>query len=138
LARSIPDDGEGASHLVEVEVVGCPSRDDARKVARTIADSPLVKTAIAGADPNWGRIVSAAGYAGVEFELQHVDLEINGAMLFRQGSPVEFDATQVSASMRDNRETKVRLRLGQGDGAIRFWTSDLTAEYVRINADYHT
>lgn len=138
LARSIPNDGEGASHLIEVEVVGGNSLADARKVARTIADSPLVKTAIAGADPNWGRIVSAAGYAGVEFDPQSVDLSINGTTLFRQGTPVHFDVTQVSTSMRENRETKIVLRLGEGEAGVRFWTSDLTAEYVRINADYHT
>ena len=138
LARSIPNDGEGASHLIEIDVIGCASRDDARKVARTVADSPLVKTAIAGADPNWGRIVSAAGFADVEFDPRTVELAINGTTLFRHGAPVPFDATQVSASMRNNRDTSIVLRLGAGDAELRFWTSDLTAEYVRINADYHT
>lgn len=138
LARSIPADGEGATHLIEIEVLGCASRDDARHIARTIANSALVKTAIAGADPNWGRIVSAAGYAGVDFDPQAADLTLNGTTLYRQGTPVAFDAALVSASIRNSRETKIRLKVGNGDAGIRFWTSDLTADYVSINADYHT
>ncbi|MGD9723914.1 MAG: bifunctional glutamate N-acetyltransferase/amino-acid acetyltransferase ArgJ [Pirellulales bacterium] len=138
LARAIPADGEGATHLVTLDVSGCASVAAARKIARTIADSPLVKTAIAGADPNWGRIVSAAGYAGVPFNPAGVDLKINEFQLYERGAPVEFDAAQVSASIRDNRVTHVELRLREGDAAIRFWTTDLTAEYIRLNADYHT
>ena len=138
LARSIPNDGEGASHLIELQVLGCASRDDARQVARTVANSPLVKTAIAGADPNWGRIVSAAGYAGVDFDPECVELAINGTTLYRRGVPVAFDEARVAASIRQNRDTKITLRLGKEGEGIRFWTSDLTAEYVRINADYRT
>ena len=103
-----------------------------------MADSPLVKTAVAGADPNWGRIVSAAGYAGIEFDPSKVDLTINGFLLYQRGAPVAFDAEQVSASIRGNRDTAIVLSFGAGDGRIRFWTTDLTAEYVRLNADYHT
>jgi glutamate N-acetyltransferase/amino-acid N-acetyltransferase len=138
LARAIPADGEGASHLVEINVTGCRNRPDARRVAQAIADSPLVKTAVAGADPNWGRIVSAAGYAGVSFDPASVRLTLNGFELFRQGTPVPFDAALVSQSLRDQRDTCIQLDLGQGSAAIRLWTCDLTAEYVRLNADYHT
>ena len=138
LARSIPSDGEGASHLIEISVEGCVEREDARRIARTVADSPLVKTAIAGNDPNWGRIVSAAGYSGVNFDPQTVELHINGSLLYRQGTPVDFDAKSVSRSLRDNHETCIRLVFHEGTESSRFWTSDLTREYVTINADYHT
>jgi glutamate N-acetyltransferase/amino-acid N-acetyltransferase len=138
LARQIPDDGEGASHLIALEIRGCKSKDDARKIARTIADSALVKTAIAGGDPNWGRIVSAAGYAGVPFNPAGVDLSINGFSLYERGAPVAFDAKSVSASIKGNRDTNVVLTLREGEASIRFWTSDLNVEYVRFNADYTT
>jgi glutamate N-acetyltransferase/amino-acid N-acetyltransferase len=138
LARSIPADGEGASHLITLEVTGCATTDAARQIARTVADSPLVKTAVAGADPNWGRIVSAAGYAGIEFDPAGVDLLMNGVMLYERGAPLEFDAAKVSASIRDHRDTHVVLRFSEGNAQVRFWTTDLTAEYVRLNADYHT
>jgi len=138
LAREIADDGEGATHLLVVEVTGCRTREDARQIARTIADSPLVKTAIHGADPNWGRIVSAAGYAGVPFDPGRLVLRLNGTLLFRDGSPVPFDAERVSAGLRDARETSIQVDLAEGQAAIRFHSSDLTADYVRLNADYHT
>jgi glutamate N-acetyltransferase / amino-acid N-acetyltransferase len=138
LARSIPLDGEGATHLITIDVVGCATEGDAREIARCVADSPLVKTAVAGADPNWGRIVSAAGYAGVEFDPDGVDLHVNGFLLYRQGAPVEFDDATVSAAIRGNRDTSILLQFSEGSEKIRFWTTDLTAEYVRLNADYHT
>jgi glutamate N-acetyltransferase/amino-acid N-acetyltransferase len=138
LAREIADDGEGATHVLRIEVGGCPTRDAARQIARTIADSPLVKTAIAGADPNWGRIVSAAGYSGVVFDPGKLVLRLNGTLLFRDGAPVPFDGGAVSASIRDSRETLIEVDLGSGGESIRFYSSDLTAEYVRLNADYHT
>jgi glutamate N-acetyltransferase/amino-acid N-acetyltransferase len=138
LAQSIPADGEGASHLVTVEVHGCRTRQDALKIGKTIADSPLVKTAIAGADPNWGRVVSAAGYAGVQFNPAKVTLYLNGLLLYERGAPVDFDAEAVSKSIAADRDTSVVLILEEGKSAARFWTTDLTAEYVRLNADYHT
>jgi glutamate N-acetyltransferase/amino-acid N-acetyltransferase len=138
LARAIPEDGEGATHLITLDVTGCATAAAARQIARTVADSPLVKTAVAGADPNWGRVVSAAGYAGIEFDPHRVDLTINGFLLYQRGAPAAFDAEQVSTSIRANRETQVVLSFGEGDARIRFWTTDLTAEYVRLNADYHT
>ena len=138
LAREIADDGEGATHVIRIDVTGAASRDAARQIARTVADSPLVKTAISGADPNWGRIVSAAGYAGVAFEADRLTLHVNGTLLFTAGAPVAFDAVAVSQSIRENRETEIRLDVGDGPGTIRFYSSDLTAEYVHLNADYHT
>jgi glutamate N-acetyltransferase/amino-acid N-acetyltransferase len=138
LARQIPDDGEGATHLITIDVCGCASRDDARCIAQAIADSALVKTAIAGGDPNWGRIVSAAGYAGIPFDPQGLSLTVNGSLLFDRGAPVAFDARSVSLSIREHRETHLVLKLAAGDASIRFWTSDLTVDYVRFNADYHT
>jgi glutamate N-acetyltransferase/amino-acid N-acetyltransferase len=138
LAQSIPADGEGATHLITVEVHGCRSRQDALRIGKTIADSPLVKTAIAGADPNWGRIVSAAGYAGVPFDPSKVSLHLNGLLLYERGSPVEFNAQTVSKSIVADRDTSIMLILEEGKACARFWTTDLTAEYVRLNADYHT
>jgi glutamate N-acetyltransferase/amino-acid N-acetyltransferase len=138
LARAIPADGEGATHLITLDITGCHTAEAARQIARTVADSALVKTAIAGADPNWGRVVSAAGYAGIEFDPAGVCLRINGFLLYDQGAPVAFDADQVSASIRAHRDTHVELGFSEGACGIRFWTTDLTAEYVRLNADYHT
>jgi glutamate N-acetyltransferase/amino-acid N-acetyltransferase len=138
LARAIPADGEGVTHLVTIDIAGCASRADARQIAKTVAESALVKTAIAGADPNWGRIVSAAGYAGVKFRPTGVSLWVNGLLLYDHGVPVRFDAAAVSSSIRDNRDTAIKLQFEEGEAGIRFWTTDLTAEYVRLNADYHT
>lgn len=138
LAREIADDGEGATHVLRVEVTGCRTRDEARQIARTVADSPLVKTAIHGADPNWGRIVSAVGYSGVSFDPNRLALRLNGTLLFEHGQPVAFDADRVSASIKAARETLIELAVHGGPAAIRFYSSDLTAEYVHLNADYHT
>jgi len=138
LAQSIPADGEGATHLITVEVHGCRTRDDAKQIARTIADSPLVKTAIAGNDPNWGRIVSAAGYAGVDFDPSKMSLHINGSLMYERGAPAAFDENAVSASMASDRNVGVVLLLDEGEASARFWTCDLTTEYVRFNAEYHT
>ncbi|MBI1902748.1 MAG: bifunctional glutamate N-acetyltransferase/amino-acid acetyltransferase ArgJ [Planctomycetia bacterium] len=138
LAIAIPDDGEGVSHLVTIDVKGCRTRQEARQIAKTVAESALVKTAIAGADPNWGRIVSAAGYAGVPLDAGKISLKLNGFPLYQRGAPVTFDAPAVSQSIRGNRQTSIELWFGEGDAQCRFWTTDLTAEYVRLNADYTT
>ena len=138
LAQSIPADGEGASHLITVEVHGAATRADAVCIGQSIANSPLVKTAVAGADPNWGRIVSAAGYAGVDFDPDRVSLHINDSLLYERGAPAAYDAAAVSASIRDQRDTHIVLLLEEGKASARFWTCDLTAEYIRLNADYHT
>jgi len=138
LAQQIIRDAEGADHEIEIEVRGLATRGDAFRIAKSIADSPLVKTAITGADPNWGRIVSAAGYAGVPLAEEHITLWLNGLLLYRAGAPVAFDAGQVSRSIRENRRVKIELELTLGAESVRFWTCDLTAEYVRLNADYTT
>jgi len=138
LARAIPNDGEGVSHLVIVDVLGCKDRESAKIIADTISRDALVKASIAGADPNWGRIVSAAGYSGVRFDITKVGLRLNGFELFRDGVPQPFDEATVSASLRDNRETSIVITFGDGDANIRYWTTDLTEEYVRLNADYRT
>jgi len=138
LAQSIPADGEGATHLITVEVHGCRTRQDALRISKTIADSPLVKTAIAGADPNWGRIVSAAGYAGVPFDPAKVTLHLNGMLLYEHGAPVAFNPAAASQSIAATRDTSIVLILEEGKACARFWTTDLTTEYVRLNAEYHT
>ncbi|MBN1852804.1 MAG: bifunctional glutamate N-acetyltransferase/amino-acid acetyltransferase ArgJ [Pirellulales bacterium] len=138
LARAIVDDGEGTTHSISIEVRGCRNTEDAQRIARTIANSPLVKTAIAGADPNWGRILSAAGYSGVSFEPHQVRLELGGILLYDEGAPVPFDAAAVSQSIASQRNVDIVLTVGMGDAAAQFWTTDLTTEYVRLNAEYHT
>ncbi len=138
LAKAIPADGEGATHLVTLDVTGCKTREDARVIAKAVCESALVKTAIAGADPNWGRIVSAAGYAGIPFQPEGVSLWVNDIQLYKNGAPVPFDKPVASRSIRENRDTRILLTFSEGDARIRFWTTDLTAEYVRLNADYTT
>jgi len=138
LARMIPADGEGAQHLITIDVEGCRDRTQARTIARAVADSPLVKTAISGADPNWGRIVSAAGYSGVPFEEPELSLWLNGVLLYRDGAPVDFDAQRLSSAIKSQSDVLIRLVFTHGPASIRFWTCDLTAEYVRLNADYTT
>ncbi len=138
LACAIADDGEGATHFITIDVEGCESFEEARTIARAVADSPLVKTAIHGADPNWGRIVSAAGYSGVPFEENELSLAINNVPVYRNGMPVSFDAAGLSQSIKSARDVHLRLSLNRGPHRVRFWTCDLTAEYVRLNADYTT
>ncbi len=138
LAKQIPADGEGATHLVTIRVTGAPDREAAHQVARTIADSPLVKTAMTGADPNWGRIVSAAGYAGVPLDPDRLKLRLCGVPVFEGGVPLEFDEVALRGVMRESFELPVELNLGMGKADCTFWTSDLTHEYITINAEYHT
>jgi glutamate N-acetyltransferase/amino-acid N-acetyltransferase len=138
LARGIAADAEGAEHLVVIDVEGCRTDAEARQIAKTIADSALVKTAIYGADPNWGRFVSAAGYSGVEFAEADLTLWMGPFELYRAGAPLPFDPAAASRYLRENREVQLRLRFALGEGRCRFYTCDLTIEYVRLNADYTT
>ena len=138
LAQAIIRDAEGADHFVTIDVRGLSTRDEAYRIAKAVADSPLVKTAITGADPNWGRIVSAAGYAGVPLREDDLTLRLNGTLLYQAGAPVPHDAKAVSDGLRRNREVAIELELKLGDAAVRFWTCDLTAEYVRLNSEYTT
>ena len=138
LSTAIIRDAEGATHFITIDVIGARTRDEAFRIAKTIADSPLNKTAIHGADPNWGRIVSSAGYAGVPLREEDISLRINGLDVYCDGAPLPFDPKTVSDSIRNNRDTHVEMTLKLGDARVRYWTSDLTAEYVRLNADYTT
>jgi glutamate N-acetyltransferase/amino-acid N-acetyltransferase len=138
LAQAIAADAEGASHLITLLVEGLRDDLEARRVAKAVADSPLVKTAIFGADPNWGRIVSAAGYAGVPFEEEQLSLWLGDMLLYRAGTPQPFDAAAASAYLKNNREISLRLRFDLGRGRCTFWTCDLGYEYVRLNAEYTT
>jgi glutamate N-acetyltransferase/amino-acid N-acetyltransferase len=138
LARAIAADAEGARHLVTIEVEGLRDDVEARKVAKAVADSALVKTAVYGADPNWGRIVSAAGYAGVPFEEEDLSLYLGDLLLYHAGTPQPFDAATASAYLERERNVGLRLRFTLGPGRCTFWTCDLTPEYVHLNADYTT
>lgn len=137
LAQMIVRDAEGAGHFITIDVRGLRTREDALRIAKAVANGPLIKTAIAGNDPNWGRIVSAVGCVGIELAEEDISLAINGLKLYERGAPVEHDPRAVSDSMRTG-QVHIQLDLPLGDAAVRFWTSDLTAEYVRLNADYTT
>jgi len=140
LARQIARDGEGATRLVELRVTGAASERQAHRVGDAIACSPLVKTAIHGNDPNWGRILAAAGYSGEAIEPERVRLwfgEGDALQLLERGLPLSFDAARASALLRED-PAVVRLDLGLGTSDAVVWTCDLSAEYVRINADYTT
>lgn len=137
LAKMIARDGEGAKKLIVVEVEGARKPSDADRVARAIANSPLVKTAIAGSDPNWGRIICAAGYSGALFDPNKVDIRVNGLLVCRDGVDAGFD--EVSARKKlDGKEVVLRLDLHQGSASAHLWTCDLTHDYITINASYRT
>ena len=137
LAKEMVRDGEGVSRFVEVNVTGAASDGDARKCAEAIANSALCKTAWFGADPNWGRILCAAGYSGIQFDPAKVNLDMQGAPVVRHGmdagTPEEELVKLVSA-----KEVRLDLDLGSGTGRFTVWTCDFTYDYVKINADYHT
>lgn len=142
LATDIIRDAEGADHFVTVEVSGFDCQQTATVIAKAIAESALVKTAIAGNDPNWGRITSAAGYAGIDFDANHLHLSINEVPVFQNGIPVDFDEASLSAAMKQAGDVLLTLTLNggpfSGEAKAKFWTSDLTQEYVRLNSEYTT
>jgi glutamate N-acetyltransferase / amino-acid N-acetyltransferase len=138
LAVAIVRGGEGATKLIAVTVSGGRTIDEARHVARTIANSPLVKTAVHGADPNWGRIVAAAGRSGVTFDINRLTVHVGGTLLFENGLPHD-DAAPVAAQHLEGKTIQIDVGLGLADGAsATIWTCDLSAEYVRINGEYRT
>ena len=138
LARRIARDGEGATKLATVTVCGALSEADARQVAKTIAESPLVKTALYGNDPNWGRLMAAAGRAGIEFDPARASASLAGVEVFRDGVPALFDKAALSAAMRVD-ELPIVVDLGTGGaGRFTFFTCDFSYDYVRINAEYTT
>jgi glutamate N-acetyltransferase/amino-acid N-acetyltransferase len=138
LAIGIVRGGEGATKLVTIEITGAQSDDEAKKAARAIANSPLVKTAVHGADPNWGRLVAVAGRAGVAFDLDRARIQIGDTELFSDGRPFDERAAKASEHLQEH-EVWLRVDLGTGGhGQARMWTCDLSADYVRINAEYRT
>lgn len=138
LAKQVVRDGEGAEHLVEINITGAFSDEEALRVARSIAHSPLVKTSWAGCDPNWGRILVAAGYAGVFLDPSKVRIALGDLELCRNGSVSPVIDLEKANEYLKQREIIVHVDLGLGQGSCQFWTTDLTKEYVHINADYHT
>jgi glutamate N-acetyltransferase/amino-acid N-acetyltransferase len=137
LAKAIVADGEGVHHVVALTVEGARDADDARRVARTVATSVLVKTAVFGRDPNWGRILAAAGRAGVPFDPDACSLTLCGTPVLAEGRPLPFDKELVSARMAAP-EWECALRVGEGTGRATVWFSDLTHDYVTFNSSYST
>ena len=140
LAMQIARDGEGARKLITIDVDGARNESDAAKIARSIANSPLVKTAIAGSDPNWGRVLCAAGYSGVAFDPRKIDIEMQGIPVCRGGLAADFAEDELKTKL-DERECHIRFSLRgrkPTGGRARFWTCDFTEDYIRINASYRT
>jgi glutamate N-acetyltransferase/amino-acid N-acetyltransferase len=137
LAYQIAADGEGATKVVAITVTAAASDKAARAIARAIANSPLVKCAMHGNDPNWGRIVSAAGLCGVPFDADRCALTLQDTPVFRKGRPLVFDAHALSKKI-DAKEVQIHLSCGLGKSHATVWTCDLSREYITINADYHT
>jgi glutamate N-acetyltransferase/amino-acid N-acetyltransferase len=138
LAQQIARDGEGARKLITIDVEGAPTEAAAEKMARAIANSPLVKTAIAGSDPNWGRIITAAGYSGVAFDPRKTDIDLQGLPVCRGGLAADFSEAELAAKL-DAKECSIRVVIrGKGKGKARFWTCDFTEGYIKINGSYRT
>jgi glutamate N-acetyltransferase/amino-acid N-acetyltransferase len=137
LALQIVADGEGAQRVIEIEVRGAKTEKDARHIGQTIATSPLVKTAFAGGDPNWGRVFAAAGRSGVKFDPDRVDIHMAGIPVLRRGQPLDFNERAASNRLLEKHVLLV-VDLHAGRAVARYWTCDFTAEYVRINASYRT
>ena len=138
LAHQIVDDGEGVTHVVTLHVTGAKTEAEARQVARTIANSPLCKTAWSSGDPNWGRMLAAAGRSGVEIDAGTISLAIGTVPVFENGMRAEGFVEAEAHAVMTEREYTITIDLGMGEAECRFVTCDLTAEYVRINADYST
>ncbi|MFP4048319.1 MAG: bifunctional glutamate N-acetyltransferase/amino-acid acetyltransferase ArgJ [Desulfovermiculus sp.] len=138
LAYLIVQDAEGGTKVLCIRVSGARDRSDAEAAARTVAHSPLVKTAMFGRDPNWGRIVAALGRCGADFDPLEVRVSIAGREVFRQGTPVQADIDSLLAPYLARQEVTLDISLGQGPGEYEFLTSDLSVDYVRINAEYRS
>ncbi len=138
LAEQIAADGEGARKLIVVRATGFQTHEDARNVAQAIAKSPLVKTAVAGSDPNWGRILCAAGYAGVKFDPAEIDIFLQRQLVCKRGLAAEFDEGELKTKLDDG-EVRICVTLrGEGKGEARYFTCDLTEGYIQINGSYRT
>ena len=137
LAKSIARDGEGATKLIEVEVDGAASDEEARKIAKTVVGSPLVKTAVFGNDANWGRIIAAVGYSGATVDPDKITIDIGGATMVENGEPIPFSEEQLIEILKQQ-EVKIHVSLGVGEGHGLAWGCDLTYDYVQINASYRS
>ena len=137
LAKEIARDGEGATKLAEIVVRGAPTEIHARTIAKTVAESPLVKTALFGCDPNWGRLLMAAGRAGVPFDPNRIDVHIGPHLVCEQGGSVEFDR-DAAHNYLTGKEVQIVLDLNNGDEVATVWTCDYSYDYIKINAEYHT
>jgi glutamate N-acetyltransferase/amino-acid N-acetyltransferase len=138
LARQVVADGEGITHVVELRIGGAATDADALRVAKAIAHSPLVKTAWAGNDPNWGRLMAAIGYSGAQINPDRIDIRFGELHICRDGGrAVEFDEKAAHDYIAEP-EYSIAIELHQGTGSCVFWTTDLTVEYIHINADYST
>ncbi len=146
LAKAIARDGEGATCLIEVQVTGTPDEASANKIAKTIAGSSLVKSAIFGRDPNWGRIAAAAGRAGVKFEQEHLQVKLGDFLLMENGQPLDFDRPAASNYLKHRAAGEylkddtvvISVNVGNGIGSGKAWGCDLSYDYVKINAEYTT
>jgi glutamate N-acetyltransferase/amino-acid N-acetyltransferase len=138
LAKSMARDGEGATKLIEVTVEGAEDQVWARQAARTIAGSPLVKAAIHGNDPNWGRIVAALGRSGARVSEDRLDVYLNDICVLKQGCPAPFNKAEMTSALSNSDNVLIRLYLSSGDGQATAWGCDLSEEYVRINSRYTT
>ena len=138
LARQIAQDGEGARKLITIDVEGAPTDAAAEKIARAIANSPLVKTAIGGSDPNWGRVIAAAGYSGAAFDPSKVDIDMQGLAVCRGGLAADFREDELTKKLTA-KECSIQFTIrGRGKGKVRFWTCDFTEGYIQINGSYRT
>ena len=137
LARAVARDGEGATRLITVTVTGAASEQDALQVSRTVSGSPLVKTAVHGADANWGRIVAAAGRAGVDLDPEKLAVRINGLAVMLPGFSSDYSEEEATRKLRQE-EVVLEIDLGGGDAEATTWTCDLTSDYIAINAHYRT
>lgn len=138
LARSIARDGEGSTKLIEVFVGGCKRVSEARRAARTIAGSPLVKTAIHGSDPNWGRIVAALGRSGTKLDIDKLDVYLNNVCVMRGGLPDKFIKEELISNLASSTEVQIKIDVNLGKGSATAWGCDLSEEYVTINSAYTT
>ena len=137
LAKKIARDGEGATKLIEVNVVNAPNEEDARMMAKSVVGSSLVKTAIFGEDPNWGRILAAVGYAGVDVPVEHIDIKLGDLPVMLDSTPVSFDEEEMADVMQADQVT-ITVDLHAGEALGRAWGCDLSYDYVKINALYRT
>lgn len=137
LAKKIAEDGEGATKLIEVSVIGAKLQNEANQLAKQVVGSNLVKAAMFGEDPNWGRIICAVGNAGIAIDINDIDIMIEGVLVFEKGCPVSFDTNSMSEKLK-NHDLKIVINLNAGDECGKAWGCDLTYDYVRINAVYHT